>query len=133
MQFGGVPSYKNPRQSLSPPRDVQPLRSGLGCNMTDLLLDDCYSCIIASLVLIKSLALQPNGERNIAVGVAAGLARACIVCVRSHEAGSVLPESIDRLAEESQRLIDVLKKSSINSPESTACSTACENFIRTYH
>jgi len=106
---------------------------GPGCSMTDLLLDECYSCVIASLVLIKSLASQRNGDANIAVEVAAELGQTCIVCIRSHEAGSVLPETIDRLAEESQRLIEVIEKSLMQSPESTACSAACENFIRTYH
>ena len=101
--------------------------------MTDLLIDECYACVIASLVLIKRMAFHENGEANSLIEGAVDLSQTCIACIRSHEAGSVLPESLDRLAEESQRLLEAIKKSSIESPELTACALTCENFIRTYH
>ncbi len=100
--------------------------------MTDLLLDECYSCVISSLVLIKSLASQKNDEANAIIGVAAELGQNCIACIRSYEAGSVLPATEERLAEEIERMMETLKKSSLNSSESAACCTACETFIRNY-
>ena len=101
--------------------------------MTDLLSDECYSCVIASLVLIKSMALEKRGEANSLIEVAVDLSQACIACIRSHGAGSVLPETLDRMADECQRLLDALKKTSMESPESIACSLACDNFLRSYH
>ena len=101
--------------------------------MTDLLLDECYSCVIASLALIKSIALEHADGRNGVIEAAVDLSQTCVACIRSYEAGSVLPQTENRLAEASQRLAEVVDKSSLSSPEATACMLACENFIRTYH
>ncbi len=100
--------------------------------MTDLLVDECYSCMISSLVLIKSLASQRTSEASGVIELAAELGQTAIDCIRSNEAGSVLPETAERLAKEIQCLIDEIKATSIRSNESAACATACENFIRTY-
>ena len=101
--------------------------------MNELLFDECYSCILASLVLIKSLAAEKNGELYKVNQLASDLSHTCVTCIRSHEAGSILPEIADRLADESQQLVEAIKLASIQSPESLACSNACEKFVRTYH
>jgi hypothetical protein len=101
--------------------------------MTEFLLDECYSCVIASLVLIKSMTVSQNGETSNVIEAAVDLSQSCIACIRSHEAGSVLPETLDHLADECDRLLALLAVASMESPESTACSSACEKFIHTYH
>ncbi len=101
--------------------------------MNDLLLDECYSCVIASLVLIKCMALEKEGQASSLIEVAVDLGQTCIACIRSHEAGSVLPETLDRMAEECQRLLEAVKVALVDSPESNACIVACDKFIRTYH
>lgn len=108
------------------------LRSILGAIMTEFLLDECYSCVIASLVLIKSVAMKMNDDSARLIAKAADLSQTCIDCIRSHEAGSVLPATLERLANESQALLDCIKISSLETPELTASSIACDNFLRTY-
>lgn len=101
--------------------------------MNDRLLDECYSCIIASLALIKSLASHESADTSNLLEVSSELAQACVACIRSHEAGSVLPETVERLAVDGQKLVDAVAKSSVQSSEASACSDACENFIRSYN
>ncbi len=90
--------------------------------MTDQLLDDCYSCVLGCLNLIKSLAGNPSDEMVQITEVAVNLSQACLACIRSHEAGSVLPESLDRLADDGQHLLNLLQVASLGSPESAACT-----------
>lgn len=101
--------------------------------MNELLIDECYSCLLASLGLIKSLAAAKNVDLHSVIQVASGLGQTCVTCIRSHEAGSVLPEIADRLADECHQLAVASRAASLNSSEALACITACEELIRTYH
>ena len=101
--------------------------------MNERLIDDCYTCLLASLGLIKSLAATEHVESHRVIQVASELGQTCVTCIRSHEAGSVLPEIADRLAEECHQLVVASRASSLNSPEALACVTACEDLIHTYH
>ncbi|MDX1927288.1 MAG: hypothetical protein SFV81_12270 [Pirellulaceae bacterium] len=101
--------------------------------MNEQLIDECYSCLLASLVLIKSLAAAENVEFHSVIQVASGLGQTCVTCIRSHEAGSVLPEIADRLADECHQLVVSSRAASLNSPEALSCVTACEDLIHTYH
>ena len=101
--------------------------------MTELLLDACYSCVNASLVLIKNLAPDNSDRASKLIEAAVEISQTCIACVRSHEAGSVLPETIDRAADACRRFLELVKVTPTETPDSVACSVACDNFIRTYH
>jgi hypothetical protein len=101
--------------------------------MNELLLDRAMSSAMANLRFIKMFAHDQRPEVRKLIEVAADCSQHSLVCARSCEAGSVLPETMDLWCESCQAFADLAKASSIESTELAACAEACENCIRVCH
>ncbi len=101
--------------------------------MNELLLDRAMSAALANLRFIKTFANDERPEVRKLIEAAADCSQHCLVCMRSCETGSILPETMDLWCESCQSLADLVESSGIESTELTACVEACDNCVRCCH
>jgi len=101
--------------------------------MNELLLDRAMTGAMANLRFIKAFANDQRPEVRKLIEAAADCSQHCLVCVRSCETGSVLPETMDLWCESCQTLSDLIESNTIESIELTACADASADCIRLCH
>lgn len=98
--------------------------------MNELLMDRAMSCASENLSLIKTLAEKEYDASRQLITAAATCTEHCLLCIRSCETGSVLPETLEQWCQACQNLLNLIEAHSPSLPDLAAAAEACENCIR---